>query len=119
MTDRTAIAGAADAHRREVIALGRRDRGGRGRSARRAFVGGRREIAHLHGDHAAHFAFPRGDAGRPDRRRARAAPPRAAALPRAGAPVASPARRTIRDVIAMMRMNYDRIVARHGTPAGT
>jgi Family of unknown function (DUF5519) len=81
-----------------------------------AFRLGRREIGHLHGDHAAHFSFPKRvwadlrDQGRivphpvfPDSR--------------------GPAARRIedeadvRDVIALLRINYDRAVARHGLPA--
>jgi hypothetical protein len=78
-----------------------------------AFKVGGREIGHLHGDHAAHFFFPKDvwadlfEQGRivhhpvfPDRQ--------------------GPAARRIadeadvRDVIALMRLNYDRIVSRHG-----
>ena len=77
---------------------------------------GRREIGHLHGDRSAHFSFPKDvwaelhEQGRigyhpvfPDHR--------------------GPASRAIRDeadvrdVIALMRLNYDRAVARHGLPA--
>ncbi len=76
---------------------------------------GRREIGHLHGDHAAHFGFPRRvaaelcEAGRigphpafPDN------PGWAARRIRDEADV--------RDVIALMRLNYDRAVERHGLP---
>ena len=89
---------------------------GPGRRGEFAFTVGRHEIGHLHGDHAAHFFFPKGtwaelmEQGRvvphpvfPDR--------------------AGPAARRIageddvRDVIDLMRLNYDRIVARHGLPA--
>jgi hypothetical protein len=86
---------------------------GAGRRGEFAFKVGRHEIGHLHGDHAAHFFFPKdvwdelmGD-GRiaphpvfPDKR--------------------GPAARRIetdedtRDVIALMRLNYDRVVAEHG-----
>lgn len=79
-----------------------------------AFKVGRREIGHLHGDRAAHFGFPRdvwaelmerGQVGRH--------------------PLDHPgwaARRIenekdIREVIELLRFNYDRIVARHGLPA--
>jgi hypothetical protein len=80
-----------------------------------SFRVGRRELGHLHGDHAAHFSFPKHiwydlrEQGRivhhpvfPGR--------------------IGPAARRIdgaadaRDVIEMMRMNYERIVARHGLP---
>lgn len=81
---------------------------GWGRRGEFAFRVGRREIGHLHGDHAAHFGFPEPvwavlrAQGRiephpvfPDRR--------------------GPAARPIRDdgdvveVIALMRLNYDRV----------
>jgi Family of unknown function (DUF5519) len=80
------------------------------------FKVGKREIGHLHGDHAAHFGFPKDvwhelyDQGRivyhpvfPDR--------------------AGPAARRmendadVADVIAMLRLNYDRVIARYGLPA--
>jgi hypothetical protein len=84
-----------------------------------AFKVGRREMGHLHGDHAAHFGFPKDvwtelfDQGRitehpvfPGR--------------------IGPAARTIAaqpdvdDVIALLRLNYERIVARQpsGATAG-
>jgi hypothetical protein len=81
---------------------------GAGRRGEFAFRVGRREIGHLHGDHAAHFSFPEPvweqlfAAGRiahhpvfPQRR--------------------GPAARRIegdadvRDVIALLRLNYDRV----------
>ena len=89
---------------------------GPGRRGEFAFRLGRREIGHLHGDHAAHFSFPTElwtelfEQGRvvhhpvfPDK--------------------TGPAARRIedetdvRDVIALLRLNYDRVVARHGLPA--
>jgi luciferase-like monooxygenase len=80
-----------------------------------SFKVGRREIGHLHGDRAAHFGFPKQvwtelyEQGRivhhpvfPDQ-------------PGFGA------RRIdddadVRDVIALLRINYDRVVARYGVP---
>jgi hypothetical protein len=89
---------------------------GPGRRGEFAFTVGRREIGHLHGDHAAHFFFPkdvwadlfaRGQVGYhpvfPARR--------------------GPAARSIedaddvRDVIELLRLNYQRVVTRHGMPA--
>ena len=78
-------------------------------------VGGR-EIGHLHGDHVAHFGFPKGvwqelfDQGRIEYH------PVFPGKPGYGA------RRIeteddVRDVIALLRLNYDRVVARHGVPA--
>ena len=83
-----------------------------------AFRLGRREIGHLHGDHAAHFSFPK---------------PVWAELMAAGRIVPHPvfltaqgpaARRLageadVLDVIALLRLNYDRQVARHGLPAAS
>ena len=76
---------------------------------------GRREIGHLHGDHVAHFGFPKDvwqelfDQDRIDYH------PVFPGKPGFGA------RRIendedVRDVIELMRLNYDRIVAHHGVP---
>jgi hypothetical protein len=84
---------------------------GPGRRGEFAFKVGRREIGHLHGDHAAHFSFPK-DVW--------------AELVASGRVVHHPvfpdkegpaARRIeteddVRDVIALMRLNYDRAVNR-------
>ncbi|HEX3510075.1 MAG TPA: luciferase family protein [Solirubrobacteraceae bacterium] len=86
---------------------------GHGRRGEFAFKVGAREVGHLHGDHAAHFFFPKEvwsalmEQGRivphpvfPDRE--------------------GPAARRIEgqpdvdDVIVLMRLNYDRIIAAHG-----
>jgi hypothetical protein len=88
---------------------------GPGRRGEFSFRVGRHEVGHLHGDHAAHFFFPKAvwtelfEQGRivhhpvfPDKQ--------------------GPGARSIGDdadvddVIALMRLNYDRIVARHGLP---
>jgi hypothetical protein len=80
-----------------------------------AFAVGRRQIGHLHGDYAAHFSFPKqvwaelfaqgrivhhpvfpGKQGPAARRIADEA--------------------DVRGVIALLRLNYDRVVARHGLP---
>ena len=88
---------------------------GYGRRGEWAFKVGRREVGHLHGDHAAHFMFS-GELG--------------TALKAAGRvgdhPVfpgkPGPAARRIEDeddvgeVIELMRLNYDRIVERSGVP---
>jgi hypothetical protein len=89
---------------------------GPGRRGEFAFKVGRREIGHLHGDRAAHFSFPK---------------PVWAELFEQGRIVHHPvfpgregpaARRIeddadVADVIELMRLNYDRVVARHGLPA--
>jgi hypothetical protein len=88
---------------------------GPGRRGEFAFRLGRKEIGHLHGDRAAHFGFPKEvwaelyEAGRIDYH------PVFPGRPGFGA------RRIeteddVRDVIAMMRLNYDRAVGRHGLP---
>ena len=89
---------------------------GPGRRCEFAFTVGRREIGHLHGDHAAHFGFPKEvwHALFEDRRIDYH--PVFPGRPGFGA------RRIendedVRDVIAMLRLNYQRVVARHGLPA--
>ena len=81
-----------------------------------AFRLGRREIGHLHGDRAAHFSFPK-----PLWRELMAAgriEPHPVFPDREG-----PAARRIAtqedvaDVIALLRLNYDRQSERHGVPA--
>jgi hypothetical protein len=88
---------------------------GPGRRGEFAFKVGRREIGHLHGDHAAHFFFQKETWS---------------ALKQQGRIVDHPvfpgkhgpgARRIedesdVDDVIALMRLNYDRVVARYGVP---
>jgi CRISPR/Cas system endoribonuclease Cas6 (RAMP superfamily) len=81
---------------------------GFGRRGEFAFRLGRREIGHLHGDHAAHFSFPRQvwhelhDAGR------------IVDHPVFPGRVGPAARRIesdedVRDVISLLRLNYDRM----------
>ena len=78
-----------------------------------SFTVEKREIGHLHGDHAAHFAFPR-------RVRAQLLE-QGRVVPH---PVASPglaarrieSRADVDDVLALMRLNYDRLVERYGLP---
>jgi hypothetical protein len=76
---------------------------------------GRRELGHLHGDRVAHLGFPKGvwadlyAQGRIDYHPVFPGKPGYAS------------RRIededdVRDVIALLRLNYDRIVARHGVP---
>jgi Family of unknown function (DUF5519) len=89
---------------------------GHGRRGEFAFKLGPREVGHLHGDHAAHFAFPN-DVGLSLREEGRVVDhPVFPGKPGHGA------RRIedsddVRDVIVIMRMNYDRIVEAHGVPA--
>ena len=88
---------------------------GPGRRGELAFKVGGIEIGHLHGDHAAHFVFPRRvwtelkEEGRIEDHPVFPGRPGLAA------------RRIedeadVRDVIALLRLNYDRVVARSGSP---
>jgi hypothetical protein len=88
---------------------------GYGRRGEFVFKVGRRELGHLHGDHAAHFAFPK--AAWHDLK----AQNRIIEHPVFPGKVGPAARRIendddVRDVIDLMRVNYDRIVAQP-TPA--
>jgi hypothetical protein len=89
---------------------------GHGERSEFSFKVGRREIGHLHGDRVAHFGFPKAlwqelyDAGRIDYH------PVFPGKPGYGArAIESDA--DVEDVIALLRVNYDRVVARHGLPA--
>jgi hypothetical protein len=90
---------------------------GSGRRGEFAFRVGRREIGHLHGDHAAHFSFPR-EIGRDLREQGRVVDH--PVFPGKPGPAARAIRDDVdvRDVIALLRLNYDRIVARYGLPEG-
>jgi len=88
---------------------------GPGKRGEFAFTLGRRELGHLHGDRSAHFGFPKAvwqelfDAGRIDYH------PVFPGRPGFGA------RRIetdadVRDVIELIRVNYDRVTGRHGLP---
>src|SRR3954452_5980376 len=89
---------------------------GPGRRGEFAFKIGRREIGHLHGDHAAHFSFPK------DVWRELMEEGRIVDHPVFPGRVGPAARRIvdehdIEDVIELLRLNYDRAVACHGLPA--
>jgi hypothetical protein len=81
-----------------------------------AFKLGRREIGHLHGDHALHIGFPKAvwnelyEQGRIDYHPVFTGKPGYAAR-------RIETEDDVRDVIALLRLNYDRAVARHGLPA--
>jgi Family of unknown function (DUF5519) len=80
------------------------------------FTVGRRQIGHLHGDHAAHFSFPKDvwddlfAAGRIVHH---------PVFPGKRGPAARriESEADVRDVIALLRLNYERAIARHGPPA--
>ena len=90
---------------------------GPGRRGEFAFKLGHREIGHLHGDRAAHFSFPK--ATWHELR----AEGRIVDHPVFPGKIGPAARRIededdVRDVIAMMRLNYDLAVERYGLPEG-
>jgi hypothetical protein len=81
-----------------------------------AFKLGRRQIGHLHGDHAAHFSFPK-QVWADLMEQGRIVPH--PVFPNSQGPAA---RRIeddadVRDVIELLRLNYDRVVARYGLPS--
>ena len=88
---------------------------GRGRRGEFAFRVGGREIGHLHGDRSAHFSFPK-QTWHELSRQGRIGPhpvfPDSVGL--AARLIEGDA--DVRDVVALMRLNYERIVARHGLP---
>jgi hypothetical protein len=88
---------------------------GPGRRGEFAFRVGRREIGHLHGDHAAHFSFPKDVwAELSDQGRIREHPVFPGRVGPAARRIANEA--DVRDVIALMRLNYERTVTSHGIP---
>jgi hypothetical protein len=89
---------------------------GPGRRGEFAFTVGRRQIGHLHGDRAAHFSFPK-QVWAELMAQGRIVPH--PVFPDKQGPAA---RRIedeadVRDVIELLRLNYDRVVGRHGLPA--
>jgi hypothetical protein len=81
-----------------------------------AFTVGRREIGHLHGDHALHTNFPKAVwAELKDQGRIVDHP----VFPGRPGPAARRIEdeEDVRDAIALLRLNYDRVVARSGVPA--
>jgi Luciferase len=91
---------------------------GPGRRGEFAFTVGKREIGHLHGDHVAHFGFPKDvwsllyEQGRIDYH------PVFPGRPGFGAR-AIETEADVDDVIALIRLNYERVIERHGLPAET
>jgi hypothetical protein len=81
-----------------------------------AFKFGRREIGHLHGDHAAHFGFPK-QVWTELRQQGRIVPH--PVFPDSEGPAARKIEHEddVDDVIELLRLNYDRVVARYGLPA--
>jgi hypothetical protein len=76
-----------------------------------AFTVGSRELGHLHGDHTAHFGFPKSTWHQlHDRGRIEGHPVFPGRVGPASRQVETDA--DVRDVIEMMRLNYDRTMAR-------
>jgi len=90
---------------------------GTGSRGEYGFRVGRREIGHLHGDHAFHSGFPKAvwhalhDEGRIDYHPVFPGKPGYAAR-------RIETEADVDDVIAMLRLNYGRAVETHGLPAG-
>jgi len=88
---------------------------GHGSRGEFAFTLGRREIGHLHGDRVMHAGFPRAvwqelyDAGRIDYHPVFPGKPGYAAR-------VIESDDDVRDVIALLRLNYDRAIDHHGLP---
>jgi hypothetical protein len=87
---------------------------GPGRRGEFSFRVGRRELGHLHGDHAAHFMFPK-RVGAELKQQGRVDHP---VFPGREGPAARriEGEDDANDVIRLMRINYDRVVETHGLP---
>lgn len=92
------------------VSVGPGDRG-----ASVAFRVGRRELGHLHGDHAAHFSFPKAtwDALR---RQGRIVPHPVFREARGPAARRIHTDADVEEVIKLLRLNYERALERHGLP---
>jgi hypothetical protein len=88
---------------------------GLGKRGEFAFTLGQRQIGHLHGDHSAHFSFPK-DVWVELIAQGRVVPH--PVFPQSQGPAARriESQADVLDVIALLRLNYDRAVARHGLP---
>ena len=73
------------------------------------FTVGRRRLGHLHGDRVAHFGFPK-DLGAELRRQGRVGPHPVAPDKVTWASRSIESDEDVRDVIALLRLNYDRVV---------
>ncbi len=88
---------------------------GIGRRGEFGFRLGRRELGHLHGDHALHIGFPKAvwhelfEQGRIDYHPVFPGKPGYASR-------RLETQDDVRDAIALLRLNYDRAVATHGLP---
>jgi Family of unknown function (DUF5519) len=89
---------------------------GHGSRGEFAFRVGGREIGHLHGDHAAHFGFPKKVWAELFEQERIGYHPVFPGRPGFGARRIE-TQEDVDDVIALMRLNYERVVGRHGLPA--
>jgi Family of unknown function (DUF5519) len=80
-----------------------------------AFTLGKRELGHLHGDRVAHFGFPKDVWTQLYEQKRIDYHPVFPGRPGFGSR-AIETDADVRDVIALLRLNYDRVVARHGLP---
>jgi hypothetical protein len=91
---------------------------GHGSRGEFGFSVGRRRLGHLHGDRVAHFGFPKA-MGAELRAAGRIGPhPVMPDNPGWGARKLT-TDDDVEDVIALLRLNYDRAVLRYGTPVAT
>jgi luciferase-like monooxygenase len=90
---------------------------GIGRRGEFGFTVGGRQIGHLHGDYVAHFGFPK-EVGARLREEGRVGPHPVAPHKPAWAARSIETEADVLDVIELIRINYDRVVAKHGVPAG-
>jgi hypothetical protein len=90
---------------------------GPGRRGEFAFKVGRHEIGHLHGDHAAHFFFPKDVWDGLMRQQRIVSHP---VFPDKRGPAARgiESEDDVEDVIALLRLNYDRVLAQRQASAG-
>jgi hypothetical protein len=89
---------------------------GIGRRGEFGFTVGRRQLGHLHGDHVAHFGFPK-EVGARLRQEGRVGPHPVAPSKPAWAARRIETEADVQDVIELIRLNYERVVAHHGLPA--
>jgi hypothetical protein len=89
---------------------------GAGRRGEFAFKVGGREIGHLHGDSTAHFGFPKTVWSELFEQKRIDYHPVFPGRPGFGARKIE-TDEDVADVISLMRLNYDRVVARHGLPS--
>jgi hypothetical protein len=83
-----------------------------------SFKLGGREIGHLHGNHSAHFGFPK-DVWIELREQHRIVPHPVFPDRQGPAARAIENNEDVRDVIALLRLNYDRAASRKGVPVRT